>query len=61
MQLTDELRQHGLTLFNYASIREQSIGGFIQVGELSFGVQQKRAGQNWQHAVHMFCGGTASS
>lgn len=42
MQLTDELRQHGVTLLNYASIREQSIGGFTQVKELSFGVQQKR-------------------
>ncbi|EIE19735.1 L-galactono-1,4-lactone dehydrogenase-like protein [Coccomyxa subellipsoidea C-169] len=30
-QLVEELRQHGLTLLNYASIREQSIGGFTQV------------------------------
>jgi hypothetical protein len=29
-QLVEELRRHGLTLLNYASIREQSIGGFIQ-------------------------------
>ena len=26
------LRQHGLTLQNFASIREQTLGGFIQVG-----------------------------
>jgi hypothetical protein len=31
LQLVEELRQYGLTLLNYASIREQSIGGFIQV------------------------------
>ena len=31
VQLVGELRKHGLTLVNYASIREQSIGGFIQV------------------------------
>lgn len=30
-QLVEVLRQHNLTLQNYASIREQSIGGFIQV------------------------------
>ena len=35
MQLADELKQHGLTLTNYASIREQSVGGFIQVGDLA--------------------------
>lgn len=34
MQLVEELRPHGLTLLNYASIREQSIGGFTQVLEL---------------------------
>lgn len=31
MQLVEALREHGLTLLNYASIKEQSIGGFIQV------------------------------
>jgi L-galactono-1,4-lactone dehydrogenase len=31
-QVVDALREHGLTLENYASIREQQIGGFIQVG-----------------------------
>ena len=31
MQLADELKKYGLTLSNYASIREQSVGGFIQV------------------------------
>lgn len=30
--VADELRQHGLSLQNYASIREQTIGGFTQVG-----------------------------
>ena len=28
--VADELRKHGLTLQNYASIREQTIGGFTQ-------------------------------
>lgn len=31
-QVVDALRPHGLTLENYASIAEQQIGGFIQVG-----------------------------
>ena len=31
-QVTEALREHGLTLQNYASIREQQIGGFISVG-----------------------------
>jgi L-galactono-1,4-lactone dehydrogenase len=31
-QVTDELKPRGLTLANYASIREQQIGGFTQVG-----------------------------
>ncbi len=31
LQLADELKKYGLTLTNYASIREQSVGGFIQV------------------------------
>ena len=30
-EVVDALRPHGLTLQNYASIREQQIGGFIQV------------------------------
>jgi len=30
--VADELRKHGLTLQNYASIREQTIGGFTQIG-----------------------------
>ncbi|PSC76820.1 L-galactono-1,4-lactone dehydrogenase isoform A [Micractinium conductrix] len=29
--VADELRKHGLTLQNYASIREQTVGGFTQV------------------------------
>lgn len=33
--VVEQLRPHGLTLQNYASIREQSIGGFIQVSHLS--------------------------
>ncbi|KAL2325984.1 hypothetical protein Fmac_025042 [Flemingia macrophylla] len=31
-QLVDGLKEHGLTLQNFASIREQQIGGIIQVG-----------------------------
>lgn len=31
-QVVEALRPHGLTLANYASITEQQIGGFIQVG-----------------------------
>ena len=31
-QVVEELRKHGLTLQNYASIREQQLGGFIQAG-----------------------------
>ena len=31
-EVVEALRPHGLTLQNYASIREQQIGGFIQVG-----------------------------
>lgn len=29
--VADELRKHGLSLQNYASIREQTVGGFTQV------------------------------
>ncbi|ONM19844.1 galactono lactone dehydrogenase1 [Zea mays] len=31
-ELVDALREHGLTLQNFASIREQQVGGFTQVG-----------------------------
>ncbi|GAV61561.1 FAD_binding_4 domain-containing protein/ALO domain-containing protein [Cephalotus follicularis] len=31
-QLVDAIKEHGLTLQNFASIREQQIGGIIQVG-----------------------------
>jgi len=30
-QLVDGIKEHGLTLQNFASIREQQIGGIIQV------------------------------
>lgn len=30
--VADALKPHGLSLQNYASIREQQIGGFTQVG-----------------------------
>lgn len=33
-QLVDALKEHGLTLQNFASIREQQIGGIIQVGPI---------------------------
>lgn len=32
-EVVEALRPHGLTLQNYASIREQSIGGFTQAGQ----------------------------
>jgi FAD/FMN-containing dehydrogenase len=38
-QVADELKQYGLSLQNYASIREQQIGGFTQVG----GIRQSLA------------------
>ena len=31
-QVVEALRPHGLTLQNFASIREQTMGGFTQVG-----------------------------
>ncbi|CAL9025401.1 unnamed protein product [Prunus brigantina] len=31
-QLVDGIKEHGLTLQNFASIREQQIGGILQVG-----------------------------
>lgn len=31
-QVADHLKPYGLTLENYASIREQQVGGFAQVG-----------------------------
>ena len=33
-QLVDGLKEHGLTLQNFASIREQQLGGFVQVYSL---------------------------
>lgn len=33
-QVVDALEPHGLTLQNYASISEQQLGGFLQVGEV---------------------------
>lgn len=36
-EVVEALRPHGLTLQNYASIREQQIGGFIQVRALCAG------------------------
>ena len=31
LQVVEALREHNLTLQNFASIREQAIGGFVQV------------------------------
>ena len=31
-EVVDAIRPHGLTLQNYASIAEQQVGGFLQVG-----------------------------
>lgn len=42
--VADELRKHGLTLQNYASIREQTIGGFTQVPP---GLRQWWGGVGW--------------
>lgn len=36
--LVDEIKQYGLTLQNFASIREQQIGGIVQVIFLFLGV-----------------------
>ena len=33
--VVEALRPHGLTLQNYASIAEQQVGGFMQVGRYS--------------------------
>lgn len=30
--VADEIKQYGMTLMNYASIREQTVGGFTQIG-----------------------------
>lgn len=38
-QLVDAIKEHGLTLQNFASIREQQIGGIIQVSVLKKSVQ----------------------
>ncbi|KAK8951461.1 hypothetical protein KSP39_PZI004169 [Platanthera zijinensis] len=38
-QLVDSLKEHGLVLQNFASIREQQIGGFVQVGAHGSGVR----------------------
>ena len=41
-EVVEKLRPHGLTLQNFASIREQTLGGFIQVNSrvqvLGFGI-----------------------
>ncbi|XP_073285005.1 L-galactono-1,4-lactone dehydrogenase, mitochondrial-like [Primulina huaijiensis] len=37
-QLVDGIKEHGLTLQNFASIREQQIGGIVQVGAHGTGV-----------------------
>jgi len=39
-ELVEALRPHGLTLMNYASIREQQIGGFTQVSAHGTGARQ---------------------
>ncbi len=37
-QVVEALRPHGLTLANFASITEQQIGGFVQVGAHGTGI-----------------------
>lgn len=37
--VADEIKQHGMTLMNYASIREQTVGGFTQIGAHGTGAQ----------------------
>jgi hypothetical protein len=38
-RLAEELAAHGLTLENYASIKEQQLGGFIQIGAHGTGLE----------------------
>lgn len=38
VQVADAIKAYGLTLANYASVREQTIGGFTQVGAHGTGV-----------------------
>ena len=40
-ELAEALRQHGLTLVNYASIREQAVGGFVQVRGLRLALSRE--------------------
>jgi FAD/FMN-containing dehydrogenase len=43
-ELAETLRQHGLTLSNYASIREQAVGGFVQVRRVRWAAARGRLG-----------------
>lgn len=59
-QLADALKPHGLTLQNYASIREQQIGGFTQVGGggrhvwvLAYGHGGTGDGTGWHPKTHL--------
>ena len=40
-ELAEVLRQQGLTLVNYASIREQAVGGFVQVCRVRCWVEER--------------------
>lgn len=40
-QLVDGIKDYGLTLQNFASIREQQIGGFVQVGVCIYSILLK--------------------
>ncbi len=46
-EVADELRKHGLSLQNYASIREQTIGGFTQVWAMATLYVRPAAGLAW--------------
>ena len=55
VQLADELKKYGLTLTNYASIREQSVGGFIQVRRLPLLLKCSSKERLCQECWCLFC------
>lgn len=46
-EVADELRKHGLSLQNYASIREQTVGGFTQASGCSMAWKAAGCGFRW--------------
>jgi hypothetical protein len=45
-QVADALKPYGLSLQNYASIREQQIGGFTQVSRTPLGYPPHQSAQS---------------